>query len=52
MFSKTKTKTGDRNFQAAAPKLWNLLPSNIRFSNTLSCFKNALKTYLFDKHFS
>jgi hypothetical protein len=23
----TKTKTGDRTFQAAAPKLWNLLPS-------------------------
>ena len=43
-----KTATyGDRSFSAAAPKLWNKLPS-IRAIKSLECFKSLLKTYLFN----
>ncbi|XP_071394679.1 uncharacterized protein [Centroberyx affinis] len=45
---RTKHRTwGDRAFAAAAPSLWNALPSHIRKANTLSSFKKALKTHLF-----
>ena len=44
-----KTATyGDRSFSAAAPKLWNKLPPNIRAIKSLECFKSLLKTYLFN----
>ena len=49
---KTYTTLGDRTFQAAAPKLWNNLPFNIRSSLFLPSFKKALKTYLFREAFS
>ena len=39
-----KTATyGDRAFSAAAPKLWNGLPSNIRAIKSLQRFKTTLK---------
>ena len=38
---------GARSFYAAAPTLWNSLPSNIRDITSLSIFKKKLKTYLF-----
>ena len=36
---------GDRAFQSAAPKLWNSLPAEIRNIQTLTSFKQAIKTY-------
>ena len=45
---RTEHKTfGDRSFYAAAPRLWNSLPRNIRELSLLSNFKKKLKTYLF-----
>ena len=50
--SRTKTATyGTRGFAAAAPRLWNELPCNIRESNTLNTFKRSLKTHLFTSHY-
>ena len=46
---RTITKTyGDRRFGAAAPKLWNNLPSPIRSATTVHRFKTLLKTHLFN----
>jgi hypothetical protein len=45
-----RTKTyGARAFAAAAPRLWNDLPDPIRSSQSLNCFKQRLKTYLFNQ---
>ena len=38
---------GDRSFMAAAPRLWNSLPVDIRSACTISDFKQKLKTFLF-----
>ena len=38
---------GDRAFSVAAPSLWNKLPSDVRSCESLSTFKNKLKTHLF-----
>ena len=43
---------GDRSFQTAAPKLWNVVPYYIRNSKSLNLFKKYLKTYLFKEAFS
>ena len=48
----TKKCIGDSAFGAAAPRLWNELPVNIRASGTLSMFRKCLKTYLIIKHFN
>ena len=48
----TKKCIGDSAFGAAAPRLWNELPVNIRASGTLSMFRKRLKTYLFIRHFN
>ena len=37
---------------AAAPRLWNELPVNIRASVTLPMFRKCLETYLFIRHFN
>lgn len=44
---KCKTKTGTRVFSVCAPSLWNRLPPCIRFSESLTCFRQRLKTHLF-----
>ena len=44
---KTKTVTGDSAFHAAAPRLWNKLPRNIREAPSIHVFKSLLKTHLF-----
>ena len=45
----TKRKTfADRSFSIAGPRLWNGLPKSIRESPNPDCFKNHLKTYMFD----
>ena len=43
----TKKCIGDSAFGAAATRIWNELPVNIRASGTLSVFRKCLKTYLF-----
>ena len=48
----TKKCVGDSTFGAAAPRLWNELPVNIRASGTLPIFRKYLKTYLFSRHFN
>ena len=48
----TKKCIGDSAFGAAAPRLWNELPVNIRASGTLPMFRKCLKTYLFIRHFN
>ena len=45
-------KSGDRAFSVAAPKLWNLLPENIRMLEAVDPFKSALKTHLFRNAYS
>ena len=45
--TKTKKTLGDRAFTAAAPSLWNKLPSAIRDEDDLTRFKSKLKTFLF-----
>ena len=48
----TKKCVDDSVFGAAAPRLWNELPLNIRASGTLPMFRKYLKTYLFIRHFN
>ena len=40
-------RIGDRAFSVCAPKLWNLLPEEVKNETTLDSFKTALKTYYF-----
>ena len=42
-----KVTLGDRSFQVAAPKLWNLLPHEIRGITSVDVFKHHLKTYFY-----
>jgi len=39
---------GDRCFAAARPRLWNMLPLNLRLCDSLGQFKRSLKTFLFE----
>ena len=45
--TKTMKTLGDRAFTAAAPSLWNKLPSEIRDEDNFEHFKSKLKTFLF-----
>ena len=50
---KTYKKTrGDRAIAAAAPRLWNSLPLNIRSAHSINIFKSLLKTHLFSLAFN
>ena len=50
MQPRSYTKTyGDRAFAVHTPREWNLIPYEIRRSNTISSFKRSLKTSLFTK---
>ena len=45
---RTRLKTyGDRAFSAAAPRLWNQLPPELRSVTAVDQFRTQLKTYLF-----
>ena len=41
-----------RAFLAAAPRLWNALPTEIRLAPTLMTFQHQVKTFLFQKAFN
>jgi len=43
------TKFSSRGFSSAAPEIWNPLPFSVRTSASLPCFKNNLKTFLFQQ---
>ena len=44
----TQYKTfGDRAFSVFGPKMWNMLPKDVRLSTSVTSFKTALKTHLF-----
>ena len=44
----TRRKTlGDRSFKAAAPRLWNSLPKELRHIDDVDTFKRKLKTHYF-----
>ena len=43
----SKAALGDRSFTWAAPKLWNVLPFEVRDSKSLDILKSKLKTHLF-----
>ena len=43
---------GDRAFAKCAPILWNGLPVDIKNADSLTCFKSALKTHLFNEYFN
>ena len=47
-----KRKHGGRTFAAAAPSLWNTIPTSIRTVSSVTEFKSKLKTYFFNKHFA
>ena len=46
--TRTSNSFGDRCFQVAGPRLWNLLPLYIRNAQSIGVFKKVLKTYLFN----
>ena len=43
--SNSRKKIGDTAFVNYAPKLWNILPIDIREASLLNIFKRKLKTY-------
>ena len=43
---KVKTRFGTRAFSHAGPKLWNLLPQDLRYQHNTDVFKKMLKSYL------
>ena len=44
--ARTKKTLGDRTFKVAAPRIWNVLPKDIRKQDNYYTFKQ-LKTYYF-----
>ena len=49
---RTKKTMGDRAFVAAAPAVWNKLPSNIRAENNFNRFKILIKSFLFSQAYA
>ena len=49
-YTNKKTHFG-HSFAFDAPTLWNNLPADVRSPPNLSCFRNKLKSYLFDNSF-
>ena len=47
--STVKTKYKERKFSFAAPTLWNMLPFEIRTSQSMIEFRRKLKTFFFQK---
>ena len=44
---RTYKKAGDCSFVVGGPKLWNTLPEDVREAESVSTFKQLLKTHLF-----
>ena len=43
---------GERTFEKAGPKLWNRLPSSVKSCSSITSFKTALKTFLFQEAYN
>ena len=43
---------GGRAFDVADPRIWNSLPAHVISAETLTTFRQRLKTFLFEKSFS
>lgn len=43
-----KSNYGRRTFSRTGPRMWNLLPAEVKYQNSIEKFKKALKTFLFD----
>jgi len=46
-----RSTVGDRAFTVAGPHVWNTLPEEITTSQTLTTFRQQLKTWLFRKSY-
>ena len=44
-----KTNIGQNSISYIGPSVWNILPDNLKMSNTLNTFKHNLKRYYLDK---
>ena len=44
-----KTNIGQNSISYIGPCVWNILPDNLKMSNTLNTFKHNLKRYYLDK---
>ena len=42
---------GDRMFESCAPRLYNLLPTDLKAIPELDKFKKQLKTFLFERYY-
>ena len=49
---RTLSKSGDRAFVMAGPRIWNALPLDTRNSSNTDIFKQHLKAYLFGQAFN
>ena len=49
---KSRIAVGSRAFCVYGPKLWNTLPLSIRQAQSVTAFKEGLKTYLFTHYYS
>ena len=47
-----RSEIGRRSFSFASPSIWNSLPQHIRSSDSLSAFRDLLKTFLYQKSLS
>ena len=45
--ARSKKTLGDGAFKTAAPKIWNILPEDIRMQDNYNIFKGQLKTRYF-----
>jgi len=45
--ARSKKTLGDRAFKTATPKIWNILPEDIRMQDNYNIFKRQLKTNCF-----
>ena len=46
-----RSTVGDREFMVAGPRVWNTLPEETTTSQTLSTFRQQLKTWFFRKSY-
>ena len=50
--ARSKKTLGDRTFKVAAPRIWNILPKDIRKQDNYYTFKKQLKTSYFKLTYS
>jgi len=49
---RSRTVCGARAFSIASPTVWNKLPTDVQLSNSVTCFKSRLQTFLFRTAYS